>query len=114
MIDEAALRRTAGTPAVMREQLRHLIGMCDLPHITIGILPSRVGGHAVVGGPLTVLRMPDRQLPDIAYLDQEAGGQHARTAAHVDYCRHVLNQLAIAAETAGPPQQVLTQILRDI
>jgi hypothetical protein len=114
VIDEAALRETAGTSAVMRDQLRHLIGMCDLPHVTIGILPFRPGGYAVLGGPLTVLRMPDRQLPDTAYLDQKTGGQYARTAAHVDYYRHVLNQLVIAAEQVGPPQQLLAQILRDI
>jgi hypothetical protein len=113
MIDEAALRRAPGTAAAMREQLRHLIGMCDLPNVTIGVLPFRLGGHAATGGPLTVLRLPDRQVPDIAYLEQFASGRCVQDDAHLDYYRHVLNQLALAAEPAGTPQDILAQILRD-
>jgi Domain of unknown function (DUF5753)/Helix-turn-helix domain len=113
VIDEAALRRVAGTRTVMREQLRHLIDMCDLPHVTIRILPFRLGGHVATRGPLTVLRLPDRQIPDVAFLEQLIGGRYFHTAAHLDFYRHILNQLAIAAEPAGPPQHILAQILRD-
>jgi transcriptional regulator with XRE-family HTH domain len=113
VIDEAALRRPAGSRAVMRAQLRHLIGLCDLPHVTIAVLPFRAGGHPAVGGPLAVLRLPDRQLPDIAYLEQLASGLYFRNVGHLDYYRHVLNQLALLAEEAGPPQQALAGILRE-
>ncbi len=113
VIDEAALRRAAGTRTVMRDQLRHLIETCDLPHVTIRILPFRLGGHAATGWPLTVVRLPDRELPDVGYLEQLGGGRYVHAAAHLDYCRHLLNQLAIWAEPAGPPQDLVAQILRE-
>ncbi len=113
VIDEAALRRAPGARSVMRDQLRHLIGMCDVPHVTIRVLPFRLGGHAATGGPITMLRLPDRQVPDVAYLEQHAGGRYVRSTAHLDYYRHILNQLAIQAEPAGPPQDLVAQILRD-
>jgi hypothetical protein len=40
VLDKRALRRNIGGPEVMKAQLRHLIGTCDLPAVTLQILPS--------------------------------------------------------------------------
>ncbi len=112
VIDEAVLRRQAGPPAVMREQLRHLIFMCQRPNITIHVLSLSADAQPSVGL-LAVLRLPDRELPDIAYLEQLAGSRYYRSRGQVDYFRHVLNHLALRAESAGPPEGLLAQILRD-
>ncbi len=114
VIDEAALRRPAGSRTAMRAQLRHLISAAELPHVTMRVLPFRLGGHLATGGPLAVLRMPDPQLPDIAYLEQLASGLYYRRLAQVDYYRHILNLLAVQAEPAGPPQVIIEQILTEI
>ncbi|HET9896540.1 MAG TPA: helix-turn-helix transcriptional regulator [Streptosporangiaceae bacterium] len=114
MIDEAALRRHAGSRTSMRGQLRHLIAAAELPNVTIRVLPFRLGGHLATGGPLAVLRLPDPQLPDIAYLEQLASGVYFRRPAQVDFYRHILNLLAVQAEAAGPPQVMLDQILKEI
>ncbi len=111
ILDEAALRRPAGSRSVMRGQLRHLIGMCGQPHVTIGVLPFGFGAHPGTGGPFAVLRLPGRQLPDVAYTEHQVGGQCYRSARHLDYCRHVLNQLSLAASSAGPAGSILTRIL---
>lgn len=114
VIDEAALRRPAGTPAVMGEQLRHLIAMCELPNVTIQVLSFTSGAlPAVAGGALAVLRLPDRDLPDIGYLEEFVAGRYYRSPRYLDYFRHVLNQLALQAESAGPPERVLAQILKE-
>lgn len=114
VIDEAALRRSVGSPAVMREQLRYLIAMSEMPTVTIHVLPFTAGPPpAVVGGQLAVLRLPDRELSDIGYLEQLAAGTYYRSAAYVDYFRDLLNQLALLAESAGPPQRILSAILAD-
>lgn len=114
VIDEAALRRPAGTPAVMDEQIRHLIAMCELPNVTIQVLPFTSGAlpAALTGGILAVLRLPGRDLPDIGYLEDFAAGRYYRSPGYLDYFRHLLNQLALQAESAGPPQRVLARILR--
>jgi transcriptional regulator with XRE-family HTH domain len=114
VIDEAALRRPVGGAAVMRGQLQHLIGMCDLPQVTIAVLPFARGGRLAASGPVSLLRLPDAQLPDVAYLDLLTGGLYLDSPAECTFYWHLMNQLAIAAESAGPAQVILRQILQDM
>jgi transcriptional regulator with XRE-family HTH domain len=43
LIEEAALRTSTSTVAVMTEQLRHLIDVARLPNVSIGIIPTGLG-----------------------------------------------------------------------
>jgi hypothetical protein len=49
LMDEAALRRCIGTPAVMAAQLAHLAGMARLPNVTIQVVPS-IAHAGLLGG----------------------------------------------------------------
>ena len=40
IVDEAALRRPTGSQQAMREQLGHLLSLCDLPGFTLQIVPG--------------------------------------------------------------------------
>lgn len=114
VIDEAALRRQVSGRSVMREQLRHLIAACELPNVTIHVLPFSAGAHpAVMGGLLAVLRLPDRDMPDLGYLEQLAVGRYFHSRGYIDYFRDILNRLSLQARSAGPPQRMLTTILTD-
>jgi hypothetical protein len=113
VVDEAALRRPMGSRATMREQLRHLIAACDLPHVTLWALPFRLGGHPAAGGPITVLRMPDGQLPDVVYLEQLTSARYCDDPGECEFYRHILNQLVIKAQPAGSAQAILSEILRE-
>ena len=115
VIDEAALRRRVGRPEVMRAQVVRLIAACEMPNVTIHVLPFSASGHpAAIGGLLAVLRLPDRELPDIGYLEQLAGGTFYGSRGYVDYFRDVLNQLALQSESAGPSRRILTAMLTEI
>jgi transcriptional regulator with XRE-family HTH domain len=70
VIDEAVLRRPAGSPAVMHGQLRHLAELAERPNVTIQIIPFQAGGHSAAGGPFSILRFAEPDLPDIVYLEQ--------------------------------------------
>jgi len=112
VIDEAALRRPIGGAQVMRAQLRHLIAASDMPHVTIQVVPFRLGGHPAIGGPVTVLRLPERQLPDMAYLEQLTSARYyCDQPSEPEYYRHTLDLLAIQAGRAGHPGAILSQIL---
>lgn len=52
VLDELALHRLIGTPAIMREQLEHLLELSKRPNIHIHILPTRTGANAGLGGPI--------------------------------------------------------------
>jgi hypothetical protein len=70
VVDEAAIRRPIGGPAVMRAQLRHLLEVAQRPTVTVQVVPFQAGGHAAAGGPFNILRFADYDLPDVVYLEQ--------------------------------------------
>ena len=49
LVDEAALRRCVGSPAVMAAQLAHLAGVARLPNVTIQVVPD-IAHTGVLGG----------------------------------------------------------------
>jgi transcriptional regulator with XRE-family HTH domain len=73
ILDEAAVRRVVGGPAVMRAQIARLIEACAHPTVEIQILPFAAGAHAAMGGPFTILDYADPILdPTIVYVDNDA------------------------------------------
>lgn len=59
LMDEAALRRPIGGKQCMREQCQQLLQHAQSPFTTCQIFPFEAGGHAFLGGSLTLLTMPD-------------------------------------------------------
>ncbi|MEU2613090.1 helix-turn-helix transcriptional regulator [Micromonospora sp. NPDC007271] len=59
MLSEAVLLRGVGGPATMAEQLRHLVEVSRLPHVSIRVLPLAAGLHyGAVAGAFVVLDFP--------------------------------------------------------
>ena len=98
VIDEGALRRPVGGPAVMRAQLGHLIDITRLGHVNLQVLPFRAGGHAACGGPVELLRFAGDQLPDVVYLEYFAGAVYPSRPTELACYWDILNQLATQAD----------------
>ncbi|MER7106358.1 helix-turn-helix domain-containing protein [Streptomyces sp. NPDC000229] len=73
VIDEAVIRRRVGGRETMREQLRHLLDLVALPHITLQVLPFATGAHAAAVGSFVILGGPTPEL-DVVYADLLGGG----------------------------------------
>ncbi|GAB3488117.1 helix-turn-helix domain-containing protein [Nocardiopsis coralliicola] len=69
IIDEAALRRTAGGAECMIEQLRQLTTLATRPHITIHVLPFSAGMHAANLGGFVIMDFPDPSDPSIGFAE---------------------------------------------
>lgn len=54
IMDEAVLHRFYGGAQVMREQLLRLMDSCSSPSMCIQVIPFAQGGHALVGGSLSL------------------------------------------------------------
>jgi hypothetical protein len=113
VIDEAALRRPVGGVAELRRQLRHLLRISELPHVTVQVMPFAAGGHAALGGPVTVLRPPGGELPDVVYLEQLTGGLYPDKPAEIEQHRHVMNRLVVEAEAPVESRDTLYRLLRE-
>lgn len=53
------LQQFPSQPTLMRDQLRHLLDMADLPNVTIQIMPIGAGVHPGASGNFTINHFPD-------------------------------------------------------
>jgi transcriptional regulator with XRE-family HTH domain len=113
VLDEAALRRPPDGPMVMRAQLEHLLQLTELPNITLQIVPFRIGPHAAAGGPFTILRFPEPDLPDVVYLEQLNSALYFDQPVDVVDYMTVMNQLCVQAATGAASKDMLRSILRE-
>ena len=113
VIDEAALRRPIGGPAAMRGQIRHLIQMSQQPNVTLQVIPFQAGGHAGAGGPFSLLRFADTDLPDIVYLEQLTCATYHEKPGIVKGYLAVMDRLRNEAQNPADSIDTLKSILGD-
>ncbi|MER6511796.1 helix-turn-helix transcriptional regulator [Nonomuraea sp. NPDC048881] len=113
VIDEAALRRPIGGVEVMRAQLEHLIDLMRQPSITIQIMPFSFGGHSAEGGAFSILRFPDRDLPDVVYVEQLASALYLDKREDVDRYTEVMERLCAVSTTPDETIDLLRTIAEE-
>jgi hypothetical protein len=114
VIDEGALRRPVGGPAVMRAQLEHLIEVAGLRHVTIQVVPFSRGGHAAAGGSFTVLRFSEPEVPDVVYIEQLTSALYLDKHEDVDHYMEVMNHLSTEALTPASSARFVAEMIRDM
>jgi hypothetical protein len=111
VIDEAALRRSPDGPKVMRGQLEHLLELTALPNITVQVIPFDSGAHAAAGGPFTILRFPEQDLPDVVYLEQLNSALYLDEPDEVTGYLTVMNQLCVQAAPIEASKDIMRRLL---
>jgi hypothetical protein len=114
VMDEAVLRRPVGGREVMRSQLRRLIEVAELPHVTLQVVPFRYGGHAAAGGSFTILRFGEPDLPDVVYIEQLTSALYLERREDVDHYMEVMNRLNAEARTPSDTASFLSEIIQSI
>jgi hypothetical protein len=114
VVDEAALRRPIGGPAVMREQIQSLIEHSLLPNVRLQIIPFLAGGHAAAGGAFTILRFPEDELPDVVYVEQLTSALYLDKQEDRDQYAVAMERLCIEAEPPTRTVEILEKILQEI
>jgi transcriptional regulator with XRE-family HTH domain len=111
VIDEAVLRRPAGSPAVMQGQLKRLAELAERPSVTIQVIPFRAGGHAAAGGPFSILRFAEPDLPDIVYLEQLTSALYLDKPEAVDSYLRVMERICLEAATPADSTGIIKGML---
>jgi transcriptional regulator with XRE-family HTH domain len=112
VLDEAALRRSPGGPEVMRGQLQHLLRVSELPNVTLQIVPFDAGPHAAAGGPFSILRFPEPDLPDVVYLEQLNSALYLDQPDDVTNYQTIMDQLCVQAATGTASRKMIEALLR--
>ena len=111
VMDESALHRVIGGPEVMREQLRHLLDMCDHPAVTVQILPFSAGAHRAMGGAFTILRYTEPDLRDVVFIEQLTSALYLDKQAEVDSYLEVIEEVCLQAEPSARTPGILRSVL---
>ncbi|MFD7689820.1 helix-turn-helix domain-containing protein [Streptomyces sp. NPDC059781] len=94
VIDESVLLRVLGSPAVMREQLEHLVAMAERPNVTVQIVPLDVTNASAPAIPVTYLRFGGLDLPDVVYLEHIRSANFIEDRDETEEYRIALDRLA--------------------
>jgi Domain of unknown function (DUF5753)/Helix-turn-helix domain len=113
VIDESALWRLRTRP-VMRAQIQHLIEIAQLPNVTLQVVPIYSGAYAVVGGPFTILRFAEPDLPDIVYLEQLTTALYLDKIQDVQHYMLVMDRLCVQAKSPAETVRFLNSTLQEI
>jgi transcriptional regulator with XRE-family HTH domain len=69
LLDESAIGRQVGGPAVMANQLEHLWAMSERTNVQLGIVPMAKGAYPAMRRPYVVMRFSDPQQSDLLFLE---------------------------------------------
>lgn len=111
VIDEAVVRRTLGGSETMREQIAYLLDVTAEHNVTVQIMPFDRGGHAAAGGPFSILRFPERELPDVVYMEQLTSALYLDKPADSDHYMEVMDRLSIQAEEPRATRRFLERLI---
>jgi transcriptional regulator with XRE-family HTH domain len=114
VIDEAALRRSLNGPELLRAQLDHLLAMNERPNVSVQIAPLSFGGHAAAGGPFSILRFAEPDLPDIVYLEQLTSALYLDKRSDVEHYALVMDRLCAHIEPPDRTAAIIDGIRRSL
>jgi transcriptional regulator with XRE-family HTH domain len=114
VLDEAVLRRPIGGAEIMRAQIKHLIDIAQRPNVTVQVIPFQAGGHAAAGGPFSILRFAEYDLPDVVYVEQLTSALYLDKKEVLDSYLMVMDRLAVEAMTPTASLRTMRTLLKEI
>ncbi|MER7235092.1 helix-turn-helix transcriptional regulator [Streptomyces olivaceus] len=119
VLDDAVLRRHVGGPAVMREQIEHLIAMASRPNVDIQILRFSAGAHAAgSGGHFLLLGRDDERDPlssmNVVYLELHRRGLYLDEPTDVHDYKLMFDYLRSQAADTTTSLDLLTAARREL
>lgn len=113
IIDEAALTRQIGSPAVMRDQLTKLVDLDGLPHVTVQLLPLACGAHPGFYGPFVLMGFPEPN-PDLVWLELRKNSVYLEGQGDVDGYADVFDHLRALALSPPDTRARIQQIIEEL
>lgn len=114
VIDEAAIRRVVGSPAVMVDQLRSLAKASDAPNVTLRVIPYAAGAHPGMAGSFALMRFRDPSVPPLVYIDSMAAELILEKSDDLRRYTTVFEELSAVALSAEDSARLITEAARRI
>jgi transcriptional regulator with XRE-family HTH domain len=112
MLEECALRRPIGGPAVLRAQLGHLSSvMGSLPSLTLQVLPLTLGAHAAMEGPFALYQFSQPTDPDVVYFERATSDLYLESSQQVERYGRAFERLRAVALSPARSSLLLESLL---
>lgn len=111
VLGEASLRQRIGSPAVMREQLMHLLDLGRESTITLRVLPFNATVYRALAGDFTLFDL-DEPFPPVAYVENLAGCLYVE-APLVDRYLRAYDDVDKAALTTSESVKVIERAVEE-
>ncbi|WP_425567381.1 helix-turn-helix domain-containing protein [Salinactinospora qingdaonensis] len=113
VIDEAALRKVAGSRVVMQEQLQFLAGMASHYKVTVIVIPNQAGTHAAIDGPFSLIDFP-RPEPSVVCLSTAVEPLYVEEQTYVDRYSLVFDHAQGTALSAEQSLELINTIADEL
>jgi transcriptional regulator with XRE-family HTH domain len=110
VLDEAALRREVGGPAVMAGQARRLIEAAAHPRVRIQVLAFAQGSHVSMAGSFGIFSFPGDPGGDTGFVDTMAGSLFIERPAEIAAAREAFDELTAQALSREDTLVLLTEV----
>lgn len=111
ILDEAALHRPVGGPAVMEEQLKRLIDASQMQNVTIQIVPYSVGAHPALDSTFNILEFAPG-VPTVVYVEGLVGWIYLERPNEVERYHLVFERLTEIALSTEESVDLIAKIGR--
>ncbi|MFE3225571.1 helix-turn-helix domain-containing protein [Nocardia sp. NPDC059228] len=118
-ICESALRWSVGSPAVMAEQLRHIVSVSKLPTVSIRVVPLGVATPLpLIVGTFTLMEFPayaDSRLtePPLVYVEGFTGALYLDKPGELDLYKAAVRTLRTVAKSEQDTRELVLNIAKE-
>jgi Domain of unknown function (DUF5753) len=113
LMDEAALRRAIGSPAVMKAQLDHILDQSRLPNITVQVIPYRAGVYAALDNSFSILEFP-APMHEMAYTEGIFGFVYLERPQDVERYQRTFRDTQAVALSNHESAELIAQMSADL
>jgi hypothetical protein len=112
VIEEQALRRPVGGPAVLAGQLDHLLDVTRRPNVNVQVIPHEVGVHPALQGAFFLLRFEDDWR--VAYEETRQSVYYYDSPAAVEDYEKVMNHLRHLALSPKRSRALIATVRKEV
>ena len=96
IVDEAALHRVLGGPAIMATQLDRVVDACALPNVSVQVIPHSVGAHPALDSTFILLEFAP-PVPGVVYIEGLVGQMYLERPQDVARYTQIFERLRTLA-----------------
>ena len=110
VVDEAAIRRVVGGPAIMAAQLAHVAEMSQRTNVNVQVITFGAGAHPGMPGSFVHMEFRSELDPELVYVDTLAGDIFLEADADIRRYRAMFDHLRARALTQGDSARLISSV----